>query len=193
MRRHRGEDDRAGQGSGSLPRSERNRRRAIGRWLGPVQPARSSARHRRLQSISLDGISGWSEPEFVEDLPEPICFGSLARLSEQTGGGKNCLLFSIVSGTAIGRKKNNYDEQGFQREDLAVFLSYDEGRTWPVKKTIQAGPCGCGYSDLAVLADGTILCACGSGPSFGRGAGISLARFDLEWLTDGKESFHPHR
>lgn len=152
-----------------------------------------SARHRRLQSISLDGISGWSEPEFVEDLPEPICFGSLARLSEQTGGGKNCLLFSIVSGTAIGRKKNNYDEQGFQREDLAVFLSYDEGRTWPVKKTIQAGPCGCGYSDLAVLADGTILCACGSGPSFGRGAGISLARFDLEWLTDGKESFHPHR
>jgi len=149
-----------------------------------------SARHRRLQSISRDGVRGWSKPEFVEDLPEPICFGSLARLSEQAAGWKDRLLFSIDSSTAIGRRRRNYDEQGFRREDMAVFLSYDEGKSWPVKKVIQAGPCGCGYSDLAVLRDGTILCAFGSGPHFGRGAEISLARFDVEWLTDGRDTLH---
>ncbi len=152
-----------------------------------------SSRHRRLQSVSLNGASEWSKPEFVEDLPEPICFGSIERLSEEPKDGKNRLLFSIDAGTTIGRKKKSYDEQGFNREDMTVFLSYDEGRTWPSKKVIQAGPCGCGYSDLAVLPDKTILCAHGSGSHFGRGAGISLARFNLEWLTDRKDSFDPKK
>jgi sialidase-1 len=71
---------------------------------------------------------------------------------------------------------------------MAVFMSYDEGKTWPVKKVIQHGPCGCGYSDLAVLPDGTILCAYGSGPHFGKGAGIALARFNLSWVTDQADS-----
>lgn len=150
-----------------------------------------SFRHRRLQSTSPDGVGKWSKPEFVEDLPEPICFGSIARLSEKPRDDKNRLLFSIDGGTAIGRKRKNYDEQGFNREDMTVFLSYDEGRTWPVKRVIQSGPCGCGYSDLAVLPDGTILCAYGSGLHFGKGSGISLAHFNLEWLTEGKDSFLP--
>jgi sialidase-1 len=148
-----------------------------------------SWRHRRLQSTSPDGVSQWSKPAFVEDLPEPICFGSIARLSAKPGDDKNRLLFSIDTGTTPGRKKKSYDEQGFNREDMGAFVSYDEGKTWPVKKIIQAGPCGCGYSDLTTLPDGTILCAYGSGQHFGRGAGIDLARFNLEWLTDGKDSF----
>lgn len=150
-----------------------------------------SVRHRRLQSTSPDGVTGWSKPVFVEDLPEPICFGSIERLSETPKEDKNRLLFTIDSGTTIGKTKETYDEQGFNREDMAVFLSYDEGKTWPLKKVIHAGPCGCGYSDLAVTADGTILCAYGSGPRFGKGAGIALARFNLEWLTGGKDSFPP--
>ena len=147
-----------------------------------------SARHRRLQSVSPDGATRWSKPEFVEDLPEPICFGGIARLSEKPKSDKNRLLFSIDTGTTPGKKAPSYDQQGFQRTDMGVFLSYDEGKSWPLKKVIHAGPCGCGYSDLAVLPDGTILCAYGSGPHFGRGAGIALGRFNLEWLTDGKNS-----
>jgi sialidase-1 len=147
-----------------------------------------SARHRRLQSLSPDGASDWSKPEFIEDLPEPIVFGSIVRFSEIPQDDKNRLLFSIDSGTTPGKKAPSYDQQGFQRTDMAIFLSYDEGKTWPLKKIIQAGPCGCGYSDLAVLPDKTILCAYGSGAHFGRGAGISLARFNLEWLTGGKDS-----
>jgi sialidase-1 len=148
-----------------------------------------SARHRRLQSVSADGATAWPKPAFIEDLPEPIVFGSLARLSEIPRDDKNRLLFSIDTGAALNKKTEQYDEQKFKREDIAVFVSYDEGKTWPVKKVIQQGPGGAGYSDLAVLPDGTILCAYGSGPPFGRGAGISVARFNLEWLTDKADSF----
>jgi sialidase-1 len=44
-----------------------------------------------------------------------------------------------------------------------------------------------GYSDLAVLPDGTILCLYERGAS--RPDFLTLARFNLEWLTDGKDSF----
>ncbi len=147
-----------------------------------------SWRHRKLQSVSADGVTGWSRPEFIEDLLEPICFPGIARLSEIPPDDKNRLVFSIDTGTKIGKKKPSYDDQGFNREDMGVFVSYDEGKTWPVKKVIHAGPCGCGYSDLTVLPDKTILCAYGSGPHFGKGAGIALSRFNLEWITDGKDS-----
>lgn len=148
-----------------------------------------SARHRRLESVSADGATGWSKPEFIDDLPEPIVFGSVARLSESPRDDKNRLLFSIDTGTALNKKADKYDEQKFKREDMAVFVSYDEGKTWPVKKVIQPGTAGAGYSDLAALPDGTILCAYGSGPPFGRGAGITVARFNLQWLTDNTDSF----
>ena len=68
-----------------------------------------SARHRRLQSVSPDGATGWSKPEFVEDLPDPICFGGIARLSEKAKSDKNLLLFSIDTGTTHGKKAASKD------------------------------------------------------------------------------------
>jgi sialidase-1 len=147
-----------------------------------------SARHRRLQSVSADGATGWSKPEFVEDLPEPIVFGSIVRMPDAQESDRNTLLFSIDTGTEITKKAKAFDEQGFKREDMTVFVSNDDGKRWPIKKVIQAGPCGCGYSDLAVLQDGTILCAFGSGPHFGSGAGIRLARFNLAWVLEKREA-----
>ncbi len=147
-----------------------------------------SMRHRRLQTVSADGVSGWSKPEFVEDLMDPIVFGSIVRLaSAPNEKDRQRLLFSIDTGTEITKKAKAGDEQGFKRENLSVFMSEDNGRTWPVKKLVQAGTCGCGYSDLTVLPDGTVLCAYGSGPNFGRGAGIRLARFNLAWVLEGKK------
>jgi sialidase-1 len=143
-----------------------------------------SFRHKRLEAESPDGVNHWTKPVFVDDLTEPIDFGSIVRYSKAPD--RNRLLFSICGGHAVGKKKPTFDEQGFIREDMTVFISEDEGKTWPVKKVILPGPAGCGYSDLAVLPDKTILCACGYGTNFGRGAGIVLARFNLEWLTAGK-------
>jgi len=52
-----------------------------------------------------------------------------------------------------------------------------------------------GYSDLAVLSDGTILCfyARGNDPakSMYKSGALTLARFNLEWLTDGRDSITP--
>ena len=67
---------------------------------------------------------------------------------------------------------------------MTVRLSYDEGQTWPISKMIHTGPAA--YSCLTVLADGTI------GLLYERGQAnpyetIAFARFNLEWLTDGKD------
>ena len=73
-------------------------------------------------------------------------------------------------------------------------LSYDEGKTWAVNKSIEPGPSM--YSDIAVTKAGTILCfyicfygRSGEGQGFGSFAGgrLTVARFNLEWLTDGKD------
>ncbi len=146
-----------------------------------------SAHQRKMTSISLNGATGWCKPQFVEDLPEPVNFGSTRRLSLKPVSDKNRLLFSIT-GSLETRAEKAPDEKSCKREDMTVFLSYDEGKTWPVKKIIRPGTAGCGYSDLAVLPDGTILCAYGAGPKFGSDAKIVLTRFNLEWLTDGKDS-----
>ena len=38
--------------------------------------------HLRGVSVSRDGVTGWSPMRFDEALPEPVCFGSLVRLSQ---------------------------------------------------------------------------------------------------------------
>jgi sialidase-1 len=42
-----------------------------------------------------------------------------------------------------------------------------------------------GYSDLAVSKDGTIYCFFERGSST---RALTLARFNLDWLTDGKDA-----
>ena len=64
------------------------------------------------------------------------------------------------------------------RENLSIKLSRDDGKTWPVNKTLDAGPSA--YSDLAVLPDGTVLCL------YEKGSDIVVARFNLEWLGAGR-------
>lgn len=61
------------------------------------------------------------------------------------------------------------------RENLSIKLSRDDGRTWPVNRTLDAGPSA--YSDLAVLPDGTVLCL------YEKASDIVAARFTLDWLT----------
>lgn len=61
------------------------------------------------------------------------------------------------------------------RENLTIQLSRDDGKTWPVSRTLDPGRAA--YSDLAVLADGTVLCL------YEGAKGIVAARFNLDWLT----------
>ncbi|MFN7141366.1 MAG: exo-alpha-sialidase, partial [Limisphaerales bacterium] len=66
-----------------------------------------------------------------------------------------------------------------------VRMSYDEGKTWPVSRTIHPGATA--YSSLAVLKNNSIACL------YERGATnsyekITFAQFTLDWLTDGADS-----
>jgi sialidase-1 len=144
-----------------------------------------SKAHRRLLVMSRNGATQWSKPAFHEQLLEPICFGSMARYSTEP---VTRLLFANpdnldkASGPAEPGKNRD-------RKKLTVQLSYDEAKTWPVKKVLEAG--WSGYSDLAVAPDGRIYCLYergGQGDNHFRTAALTLASFDLRWLTDGKDS-----
>ena len=145
-----------------------------------------SKAHRRIVTTSKDGATGWSTPRFDQALLEPICMASIVRLSRTPQSDKNRLLFinpdnlSRADGKEVPGKNRD-------RKNVTVQLSYDEGQTWSVKKSLTPGPSG--YSDIAVAPSGTILAFYGSGdkPGFAF-EHLTLARFNLEWLTDGKDS-----
>jgi sialidase-1 len=148
-----------------------------------------SKANRRAISFSRDGATGWSKAVFDEQLLEPICMASVARLSEKP----NRIIFANPDNLA---RADGRDTPGLRRDrkNLTIKLSYDEARTWPVSKTLEPGPSA--YSDLAVGRDGTIFCfheAAGADGNLSKSGRLTLARFNLEWLTNGKDSLKPKK
>lgn len=130
------------------------------------RPQKSS----RAIATSTDAGVTWSSSKLDPVLIEPTCQASIRRHSwpEQ---GKSRVLFSNPAAQKA-------------RENLTVRISYDECQTWAVSKILHAGPAA--YSSLAVLPDGNILCLFEKGEKKPYEQ-ITLARFDLEWLTDGAD------
>ena len=127
-------------------------------------------RSNRTVSLSTDRGLTWTAPKKDPVLVEPTCQASIHRYS-WADTGRSRILFSNPAST--------------KRENLTVRLSYDECATWPVSKVLHPGPAA--YSSLAVTQDRTILCLYENGE---RGAAeqITLARFSLEWLSDGQDA-----
>ncbi len=148
-----------------------------------------SKANRRLLTTSPDGATGWSRPQFHEQLLEPICMAGMVRLSESPASDRNRLLFSNPHNLSRTDGKEA-PGKGRDRKNVSVKLSYDEAVTWPVNKTIEPGFSG--YSDLAVAGDGTILLFYERGSTDGkdiyRTGLLTVARFNLEWLTDGADA-----
>ena len=142
---------------------------------------------RRGFAWSRDGGLTWSKVAFDQTLFDPRCEASLVRFTDQERFQKNRVLFSNpASQTTPANPK--------ARNHLTVRISYDECQTWSVSKVIDKGPSG--YSDLAIAPDMTILCIYNARPrklkearkpDWKSGSAIVLARFNLEWLTDGKD------
>ncbi|MHA3771255.1 sialidase family protein [Verrucomicrobiota bacterium sgz303538] len=144
-----------------------------------------SAPNRRLIVTSPDGATQWTQPRFDDALLEPVCMASLTRLTLQQGSDKNRILFANPHNVKRDAEGKEIPGAGAERRNLSVKLSYDEGQSWPVNKTLEEG--GSMYSDLAVLPDGTALCF------YERKNLLTLARFNLEWLTDGRDSLPEKR
>lgn len=136
--------------------------------------ARSRQNQRkRAISVSQNGGKSWLPLTFDDRLPEPMCQGSMIRLSEasQAGAkGKNRVLLSSPSNPNA-------------RDHLKVSLSYDECRSWPVSKLVHESSSA--YSDLAITPAGDVLLLYEAEEY----TQLRLARFNLSWLTDGKDHF----
>lgn len=145
----------------------------------------TAEKNRRAISISKDGISDWSEPVFDNALLEPVCFASIIRLTSEKKEDRNRILF--VNPNSIEGKPIPVINMR-PRQNLTVKLSYDECKTWPVSKSIEPGLSG--YADLAVGNDFTIYCLyerdCPKEKDWNPTA-ITLAKFNLEWITDGQD------
>ena len=125
-------------------------------------------RRRRAYAWSEDGGKTWSDVRFHQDMPEPSVQGSVVRFTRAERHGRNRVLLSHPASPT-------------ERAQLTVRMSYDECETFPVAKVLHSGSAA--YSDLAIAPDMTILCLYEAD----RYSQIMLARFGLEWLTDGKD------
>jgi sialidase-1 len=120
----------------------------------------------RKTTISSDGGTTWSRIEDVKEQIDPSCNASILRYSDPADGKKNIILYS--------------GPQSMKREKGTLFLSTDDGVTWPVKKEFAPGFFA--YSCLVALPDGTIGCLYENESNLK----IAFARMTIEWLTEGK-------
>ena len=132
-----------------------------------------SIRHagKRWYNISADGGETWQPSVSIwNDINAPACNGDMIRFTlVNQGGDRNRLLHSVPYGS--------------QRADVSVYVSYDEGETWPVRKCVV--PYHSAYSSLCILPDGTIGLYVEESYAGASGYSMVFYNFSLEWLTDG--------
>ena len=142
--------------------------------------------HRRRIAWSYDGGHMWTDwhvCEHLREVGEPFyfkygtkpsygCNAGLVRMPLEATDGKDVLLFSTP------------DNPGASRIRMTVWASFDGAKTWPVKRTVHEGPSA--YSSLAADKDGAVflLFERGEEKLYER---IAVARFNLQWLTHGKD------
>ena len=148
-----------------------------------------SKAHRRLVTISPDGATDWSQPRFDEQLLEPICMAGLVRVRMPQGDQPGVIAFSNPHNLSRADGKETPGKNR-DRKNVTIKLSDDEGQTWSASRTLEEGFSG--YSDLAALADGTILCFYERGSTDGknhyRTGRLTVARVTEDWLRDGIEA-----
>ncbi len=118
----------------------------------------------RKTSLSDDGGQTWSPVEDVPDLVDPGCMASILRVP----GERPRLLYCGPRST--------------KRENGTLYLSEDDGVTWPVKKTLFAGSFA--YSVLCALPNGTFACLFETDNA----NRIVFARFSLDWLMSAEKA-----
>jgi hypothetical protein len=126
-------------------------------------------------AVSKDGGLTWSPPTM--DFSPSLFNGVDTSLIRYTGGPRsrsvNRVLFSRPDAP--------------MRWNMTVAVSYDEGSSFRYARSVNAGRGY--YSDLAHLSDGTIILLYGcDGDLDGTPRRVSAARFNLEWLTQGRDS-----
>ncbi|UUO04608.1 exo-alpha-sialidase [Blastopirellula sp. J2-11] len=148
-----------------------------------------SKRHRRLSTVSANGATDWSSPQFDEALLEPICMAGLLRVRDANAGKSNLIVFSNPHNLS---RRDGKELPGTLRDrlNLAIKLSEDDGQTWIAHRTLEPGFSG--YSDLAQLTSGELLCIYEQGSTNNdnlfRPTHLTVAKLDLDWVRGADSS-----
>jgi len=135
---------------------------------------RAGLNQYRIVSCSRNGGETWENWHYNTHLPDADTQASIMRFTTQAAHSQNRVLFSNPGVSYRG--------------SMTVQMSYDEGETWPISRVVYTGAAG--YSQLAVLSDGTILLLFEAG-RYDLRESITLARLDIGWLTYGRDSLTP--
>lgn len=100
----------------------------------------------RRRHVSTDGGVSWGPDLAGDPIITPVDASLVRYSAKRDGHDADRVLFSAPSGDPPG--------SGNGRRNISVWISYDEGRTYPVR-TVVAGDHG-GYSVLAKLPNGVI-------------------------------------
>ena len=137
---------------------------------------RNPSKGNRIFCKSTDRGQTWGKAYFETELKDPACNGDIIRYSYSTdegSEGKSRLLHSLPESTTT-------------RENVTIYLSEDDGETWPIKKRLVDGYSA--YSSLTVLSDGTIGAMVEEGKWDSNlpgedGFQLVFYRFTMDWLT----------
>ena len=128
----------------------------------------------RLWTKSTDGGVTWGAKNSWPEIWGNACDADIIRYtSTKDGFDKNRILHTLPNAS--------------DRTNVTMWVSYDEGSTWPVKRSIAAGQSA--YSSVTILPDGTIgvyLEEDGSIPYK-----MYFLNYSLEWLTNGADKWLP--
>ena len=147
-----------------------NEAKMVGLDNGQVLMSIRSEGGIRMFNLSKDQGMNWGIPFAQPSIVDPYCNGDMIRYTSVSEGyNRNRLLHSIPWSAS--------------RSNISVLLSYDEGVTWPMRKTIYSGASA--YSSLCILNDGTI------GMYYEAGEyetyQMYFVRFTLDWLSGGAD------
>lgn len=135
-------------------------------------------RHRALLPVTIgDSTSQWATTQIIEDIPDPMCQGSIIRLGD-VGSKDMILLVSNPASNYTWLEERLYERTPPMRVNGSVAYSDDGGKTWIKPKRI--------YGDRFTEYQYSVLTSLGSGKIgciFEANADIKFAVFDTKWLT----------
>ncbi|OHT00014.1 hypothetical protein TRFO_33394 [Tritrichomonas foetus] len=133
--------------------------------------------------FSSDRGDHWVNETKMTDIWDSPCNGEIIRYTSTIDGyDKDRLLHTVTY------------VKNFPRRNVSMLLSYDEGKTWPIKKQLNNESSQLGsYSSIAIGKDGMIYVYYEKGISLSDPDefNMTVSRFSLEWLTDGQDRYTP--
>jgi len=135
---------------------------------------------------------GWRLEATSKDCGENFSYFATSPLTDCNFGTAASIL--SVPKEVYGRSfvlftNPTYNEFGFSvlrdRKMFTASVSFDDAKTWPLKKVIFPGPSG--YSASVMSKNGDFFVLYEKGEHIYRDKGLSIVKFNLEWLLDGKD------